>query len=148
MTEEQWNKAILDSGSDPDLVYAKSVFYNQTDEVIFGRFRANFIERADELRFMPPLLFNAYLGYFTRYLTEHEHLDDDKPSLADCFTTLLEEKLADRVSFEDPLWHKCREAVTFLLQSPGEYTGDPDIYVNLPERLNRLEKTFSSGSTE
>jgi len=71
----------------------KVKFFNKSDNEIIDSFYrgcASFIERADELRFMPNVLFN----YFIRFVIEREHDPFDKDDIFSCVIGLLEEKLA------------------------------------------------------
>ncbi|RZM83184.1 hypothetical protein C3B51_07695 [Pseudoalteromonas rubra] len=138
ISENQWNEAIAQSEADPDLIYAKSVFFNQSEQEILKRFQINFIERTDELRFMPANLLMACLPYFVRFIVTCRHDEFDKPGIADCFLSLLEGKLSDETVNTIELLHQSGEALLFISSRLDEFNTDPDIYGDLQPRLHHL----------
>ncbi|QPB82253.1 hypothetical protein CWC22_004245 [Pseudoalteromonas rubra] len=138
ISEKQWNDAIQNSEAGPDLIYAKSVFFNQPERKIITRFQINFIERTDELRFMPANLMMAYLPYFVRFIVTCRHDEFDKSAIANCFFSLLEGKLSDDTINTIELLHKSKDALLFISNRLDEFNTDPDIYGNLQPRLHHL----------
>lgn len=138
ISEKQWDDAIQKSEADPDLIYAKSVFFNQPEHKILARFQINFIERTDEFRFMPANLLMAYLPYFVRFIITCRHDEFDKSGIADCFLSLLEGKLSDETVNTIELLHQSKDALLFILNRLDEFNTAPDIYGDLQPRLRHL----------
>lgn len=136
--EDIW-KQYLDSSDDcVDLLSAKRVFFNKENTEIHKAFSLNVIERTDELRFMPPMLFNYYFHFFIEFIMFIEHDDFFKSEIADSFITLLNQKLDESAINDLDLLKRCVAAVDFLGANLDSYNTDVDIYGDLEMRLNHL----------
>ena len=84
-TEEDWG----DYQSDLDQEWAHKLFAGHTNEEMQAHFRANVIERTDELRFMPEKPFRYYMIGFRDFLKagNFEHLEAS--DAASCFLNLV-----------------------------------------------------------
>lgn len=133
MNEIIWNKYI--NSKTIELTCAKEIFLYSSDQKILSSFSQNVIERTDELRFMPPELFNYYFHYFIEYLTLAKHDEFFKSEIADCFISLLNQKL-DELAFNNcELIEKSINAIDFLNLNLDSYNEDPEIYGDLSEKL-------------
>jgi hypothetical protein len=141
-----WTKYINPEGCDKDLdlVYAKKIFFNVSKQNILASFSRNVIERSDELRFMPNILFNKYFYFFIDFIISQEHDEFDADDIASCFTTLLNEKLDANAIENKDLIHKATNAVIFLHDNIAFYNANPDIYGDLESKLILLKEKLSS----
>ena len=86
---------------DLDQEWAHQHFFGRTNEELLEHFKSNWIERTDELRFMPEVPFRYYmLGFRDSVLSiDIERLTPSDPDICDacdavnCFLGLVEEKL-------------------------------------------------------
>jgi len=143
---EIWLKYINPEGGDKDLdlVYAKKTFFNVSRKEILASFSNNVIERSDELRFMPNILFNKYFHFFIDFIISQEHDEFDADDVASCFTMLLNEKLDAKAIESNNLISTAINAVTFLHDNIGSYNANPDIYGDLESKLDLLQEKLLS----
>lgn len=147
--EKSWDKMIKDSHFDVDLVYAKTIFCNKSNQEIIDSFHCpeggtRFIARADELRFMPDSFFNYYMPFFVRFIMECEHIPFDKADICSCFTILLEQKIDSNSLKEKILIERCNDALTYLEQHIDEYNTDSDIYGDQAEKIEQIKAKLNA----
>ena len=143
---EIWSKYINPVGCDQDLdlVHAKKSFYKVSSQEILASFSCSVIERADELRFMPNILFNKYFHFFMDFIINQEHDEFDADDIASCFTTLLNDKLDTQAIQSKELISTATKAVNFLHDNIEFYNANPDIYGDLNSKLELLKKKLLS----
>ncbi|WP_127924163.1 MULTISPECIES: hypothetical protein [unclassified Pseudoalteromonas] len=142
---EVWEKYINQGGCEKnlDLVYAKKTFFNVSKQAVLASFNRNVIERADELRFMPNILFNKYFYFFTDFIINQKHDEFDAGEIASCFTSLLNEKLDAKAIECKDLHQTVINAVKFLQDHIEFYNTDADIYGDLDSKLLLLQNKLS-----
>jgi hypothetical protein len=141
---EIWLKFMNDEEYIPDISYAKRRFFNVPKQDILTSFSNNVIERSDELRFMPNILFNKYFHFFIDFIVNQKHDEFDADDIASCFTTLLNEKLDAKAIENNDLINKATNAVNFLHNNIGCYNVNPDIYGDLGIKVKLLKEKLSS----
>ena len=141
---EIWLKFMNHEEYSPDIIYAKKRFFNVSKQDILASFSNNVIERSDELRFMPNILFNKYFHFFIDFIVNQKHDEFDADDIACCFTTLLNEKLDAKAIENKDLIKKAMNAVIFLHNNIGFYNANPDIYGDLEIKVKLLQEKLSS----
>ncbi|WP_440055583.1 hypothetical protein ACSLBF_05410 [Pseudoalteromonas sp. T1lg65] len=142
--ESIWQEQLSAHDCDPDLAYAKETFFNQTEEHISAAFSRSVIERANELRVMPDALFNTYFHYFILYLIEKDHDQFHASEIANCFTSLLTEKLDSKSITRSKLIEQSKSAVDYLTLNTDFFNEDADIYGDLENKLLVLKDQLSA----
>ena len=141
--EKAWTESLAQSDVDPDLAYAKEVFFNKPDEEVMHGFAQNVIERTNELRVMPTILFNHYFTHFLTYMLEQQHDEFDASEIADCFTTLLMEKLDQHAFTDKDLVLRAKHAIEHLSNNIDFYNSDIDIYGDLTAKLSLISEKIA-----
>ncbi len=141
ITEADWDRIIKEVRYDDDVVYAKKIFWNKSDEEIMDTFESGFafIERCDELRFMPPELFNYYYHYFPEFVIRGNYDPSDTPGVASCFIQLLEQKLADHSFHYEELLVLANNTLDFILVNINTFNDSPEIYGDFLPRIKALK---------
>ena len=135
--ENLWEEFINSNNSNVDILYAKKIFFDQ-EKNIRNSFAQNVIERTDELRHMPDELFNHYFKYFVDFLINYNHDEFDRAEVADCFITLLSEKLDSRSITEAFLIGLAKDTLIFLEKNIHKFNTDPDIYGDLKVKIENV----------
>ncbi|KZK68669.1 hypothetical protein A1L58_18115 [Shewanella baltica] len=138
VSEKMWDDLIKKDASNFDLVCAKKTFFNRRKEDIAKDFSNNVIERCDELRHMPDVLFNQYFIFFIDFVMTYEHEEFYRAEVADTFTALLLEKLLSNSIDSQGLIKSSTIAVDFLKDKLDYFNTDPDIYGDLNKKLEIL----------
>ena len=143
---EIWSKYINPEGFDKnlDLVYAKKTFFKVSNQNILASFSNDVIQCADELRFMPNILFNKYFHFFIDFIINQKHDEFYAGEIASCFTTLLDEKLDVKAIKSKALISTSTNAIAFLHDNIVFYNADPDIYGDLESKLDLLQEKLLS----
>ncbi|UDM62676.1 hypothetical protein KIJ96_05375 [Pseudoalteromonas piscicida] len=142
--ESIWQEQLSGYDCDPDLAYAKNTFFNQSSEAISVAFSRSVIERANELRVMPDVLFNTYFHFFIDFLMKTEHEPFDASEIASCFTSLLKEKLDSNSITSSELVKQSKETVDYLTCNIDFFNEDADIYGDLEEKLQALKSQLNN----
>ena len=137
--ESIWKEQLSTYDYEPDLAYAKSTFFKQSNESVSAAFSRSVIERSNELRVMPNELFNSYFHFFIDFLIKTEHQSFDAPEVASCFTSLLKEKLDSNSIVNSELLDLSKGAVNYLTRNIDFFNEDTDIFGNLEEKLKALK---------
>ncbi len=134
-----WNKCIEQDPDNVDLHYARKIFCQVPKNHIIESFAANIIERTDELRFMPQALFRIYFPVMLDFILYVEHSEEDASMIADCFTSLVEEKLelGHLDSFAE--LNRVFDSLDYFESNLKVYNTDPDIYGDLSEKLTSIK---------
>ncbi|WP_053980997.1 hypothetical protein [Marinagarivorans algicola] len=141
ITEADWDRLIKEERYDEDVVYAKKIFWNKTDKEIMESFESGtgYIERCDELRYMPDELFNYYYHYFPTFVMEgtYDYLED--PSVAGSFMQLLGEKLKSHSFYYAELLALANKVLDFILDNIDKFNTDPDIFGDFLPKIETLK---------
>ncbi|WP_054114127.1 hypothetical protein [Marinagarivorans algicola] len=144
ITEADWDRLIKELRYDEDVVYAKKIFWNKSDNEIMDTFESGFAftERSEELLYMPAELFNYYYHYFPEFVIRGNYDRLDTPSVANSFIQLLEEKLEDHsFHYEEPLV-LANNALDFILDNIDRFNTDPGIYGDFLPRIKALKHSI------
>ncbi|MCG7556396.1 hypothetical protein [Pseudoalteromonas sp. Of11M-6] len=142
--ESIWQEQLSGYGCDPDLAYAKNTFFNQSNESISAAFSRSVIERANELRVMPNVLFNKYFYFFIDFLMNTDHEPFDASEVASCFASLLKEKLDSNSIASSELVKQSKGAVDYLTRNTIFFNEDADIYGDLEAKLKALKSQLKT----
>jgi hypothetical protein len=122
-TEKDWG----DYHSDLDQQYAYRLFAGHTNEEMQPHFRANVIERTDELRFMPEIPFRYYMIGFRDFVMAGD-FEYEGADAASCFLRLVLEKLEREPACIRPIMPQLLEAVEYVARNQSAFNADTDIY--------------------
>lgn len=123
-TEEDWG----DYHSDPDQEDAHSLFSGHTNEEMQPHFRANVIERTDELRFMPKIPFRYYMIGFRDFVMAGDFGHLEGADAASCFLRLVLQKLEQEPACIAPIMPELVETVEHVARNQSAFDADKDIY--------------------
>jgi hypothetical protein len=139
-TEEDWG----DYNSDLDQEYAHRVFAGHTNEEMQPHFRANVIERTDELRFMPEIPFRYYMIGFRDFVMAGD-FEFEGADAASCFLRLVLEKIEQEPACIGPIMPALLETVEHVARNQSAFDADMDIYgdfLELSARIHGLCETL------
>jgi|SRR5579871_3795992 len=122
-TENDWG----DYRSDLDQEYAHRVFAGRTNEEMQPHFRANVIERAGELRFMPEIPFRYYMIGFRDFVRAGD-FEYEGADAASCFLRLVLKKLEQEPECIAPIMPELLETVEHVARNQSAFDADIDIY--------------------
>lgn len=122
-TEKDWG----DYHSDLDQEYAHRVFGGRTNEEMQPHFRANVIERAGDLRFMPEIPFRYYVIGFRDFVMAG-HFEYEGADAASCFLRLVLKKLEQEPEYIAPIMPELLETVEHVARNQSAFDADIDIY--------------------
>jgi hypothetical protein len=143
-TEKDWG----DYHSDLDQEYAHRLFAGHTNEEMQPHFRANVIERASELRFMPEIPFRYYMIGFRDFVMAGD-FEYEGADAGSCFLRLVLQKLEQEPACIAPIMPELLETVEYVAQNQSAFDADKDIYgdfLDLAAQIRALNAA-RSGST-
>jgi hypothetical protein len=133
-TEKDWG----DYHSDLDQEYAHRLFAGHTNEEMQTHFRANVIERTDELRFMPEIPFRYYMIGFRDFVMSGDFEPPESADVASCFLRLVLEKLQQEPARIGPIMPDLLETVEHVARHQSAFDADRDIYGDFLELFARI----------
>lgn len=140
--EPIWDNAIATDPDNLDLKYAKSIFSGASEQQILEAFSRSVIERTDELRFMPPQLFNYYFHFFNTFVLGKHYQDDDAVMVADCYLNLLKSKLNSHAINDSHPFAQTRKTLQFIEDNLCFFNTAPDIYGDLSLVVADVKRCF------
>jgi hypothetical protein len=123
-TEKDWG----DYHSDLDQEDAHQLFAGHTNEEMQPHFRANVIERTDELRFMPEIPFRYYMIGFRDFVMSGDLEHPEAADAASCFLRLVLQKLEQEPACIAPIMPELLETVEHVARNQSAFDADKDIY--------------------
>ncbi|BBB62359.1 hypothetical protein UNDKW_4086 [Undibacterium sp. KW1] len=136
-SEEDWG----DYKNDLDQKYAYKMFFGKNLAEARLLFQGAVIERTEELRFMPVIPFQYYIGAYYQYLTSLAVLNNRNASdTASCFLRLVESKLSDDPDSISPLMKELMSAIEYLAKNQTLFGADVDIYGDFNEILSEIKR--------
>jgi len=138
-TEADWGQ--LEAG-DLDARYARRMFAGKSFQDAVPMFRANVLERAEDLHYMPPVPFRFYMLAFKEYVLSDAVLEDElaAASAADSFLSLVESRLREHPGSISPIIDELMPAVTFVAQNQDRYGATLEIYGDFRDRMERINE--------
>ncbi|MEM7222216.1 MAG: hypothetical protein AAF495_04515 [Pseudomonadota bacterium] len=128
--------------SDLDTAYAFKVFFGKSIEEAIPKIQGNPIERADEIRFMPPVPFRYYILALRDYLlSEQSRGDFDAPG---CYLRLIEEKLRDEPEKILPVMQHLEDSIERVAKAQAFYDADVDIFGDFVEIRARIVTAYEA----
>jgi hypothetical protein len=124
---------------DLDVKYAYKLLFGKTSAEIqkyFGGVRS--IERADELLFMPRLVFQYYVFAFADFVTSQSAVGD--PDSASPFLRLLVSREQRDVGSVSEIYQELLPTIQHVASKQESYGADPSIYGSFDELASQLEK--------
>jgi hypothetical protein len=134
-TREAWG----DLGVDPEVEYGYRTFGGKTAEEARPLFLENPMERAAELRFAPPGVFNYYIFCFVDHLLSPTSAGES--DMASCFLRLVRDRMASRASELDEIWDRLEPAVSAVATRQTFYEADADNYGSFAELHGEIESS-------
>lgn len=126
--------------SDMDQNYAYEVFHGRTNEEMQKEFRKNVTARTTDLKFMPALPFQYYMLGFNSFVLGNEFDTLDAPDVANCFITLVEEKLKDTPDYILPIFDKLLNTVEYIANHQHDYGASIHIYGDFQDKLKLIKE--------
>jgi hypothetical protein len=121
-SREDWGEVEQDL----DTEYAFKTFFGKTIVEAVPLIKGNPIERADEIRFMPPVPFRYYILAYRDYLLSEDSIGD--PDAASCYIRLIAEKISGEPHTIGPVLPSLIESVQKVVQNQSFYDADEEIY--------------------
>ena len=121
-TREEWG----DLKADLDVEFGFQEFGAKTIEEAAPLFAENPIERASELQFTPPVVFNYYIFAFAAAATAPT--SQGQADLASSFLTLVRGRAVEQPETLSPVWQRLLPALVTVSEQQSFYSADPDIY--------------------
>ncbi|MFZ6681757.1 hypothetical protein [Undibacterium sp. Tian12W] len=136
-TEEDWGEYK----NDLDQKYAHKMFFGKNLAEARLLFEGAVIERTGELRFMPVIPFQYYIGAYCQYVTSPAVLNNRNASdAASCFLRLVESKLRVDPDSISPLMKELMPAIEYLAKNQVLFDADVDIYGDFNEIFSEIER--------
>jgi hypothetical protein len=115
-----------DFEGDLEAEYAFKIFFGKSTSEAVALIRENPIERASELRFMPPAPFRYYVLAYRDYVLSRKSRDDS--DAASCYLRLIEQKIIEEPYTIWPVMPALIDSVQKVAESQSFYDADLDIY--------------------
>lgn len=126
-TREAWG----DLSVDPEVEYGYGLFGGKTVAEAAPLFLENPLERAAELRFTPPPVFNYYIFCFVVHLLGSAGAGQS--DMASCFLRLVRDRAQDQPATLAGVWDNLWPAVVTVAERQAYYEADARIYGAFPE---------------
>ena len=135
-TEADWGQYATDL----DQESAHQIFAGKSIQDVLPLFRANVLERASELSFMPSVPFRYYVLAFKEYVLSGVALEDecDAADAANSFLNLVDSRLHDDPQSIAPVIGELLPAVGFVAMHQETYHAPVSIYGTFTSRLGRI----------
>jgi hypothetical protein len=131
---------------DLDLAAAFRRFYGKTNEQLAEDFKQSVIERADDLRWMPPIPFQYYILGYRDLLVQQAFGELDAPDAASCYLRLIEQKLESAPETIAPVMPQLLDSVAFISENQALFDADPDIYGDFREKRKHIEDMWANAN--
>jgi hypothetical protein len=127
--------------ADADQSDAHAVFFGKSVEDVEQEFATHPIERADNLRFMPPVPFQYYIHAFTKFLlspASKGHSD-----AASSYLRLLDDKLNNDPAAVMTVMSSLLPSVDSIAERQAFYEAPEHIYGNFPKKRDQLHRAYT-----
>lgn len=111
---------------DLDASYAFKIFFGKSISEVIPLIHEHPIERAEELRFMPPAAFRYYIIAFRDYILSEKSREDS--DAASCYLNLIEHKIVEEPKTINPVMPILVESVEKVAKTQSFYDAALDIY--------------------
>jgi hypothetical protein len=141
-SEEDWG----DYRGNLDQEYAHRVFAGKDVRGVIPDFERAVYERADEIRFMPPIPFRYYLLAYAHYVmlpTTAKH--SDASDAAGCFLNLVEQKLVEAPSEIAPIAHQLLDVIEYIGSNQSAFQAPKEIYGDFAAQAERVVQMIRGG---
>jgi hypothetical protein len=135
-TREAWG----DLASDLDMEFAFREFGGKTVEEAVLLFAENPIERAAELRFTPPAVFNYYVLAFAEAAAAAS--SQGLADLASCFVRLVRDRAVEQPTTLADVWPRIHPALLAVSERQSFYNADVDIYGSFIRLTHEAEEAL------
>lgn len=138
-TENDWGNY----SADVDQNWAHQHYYGKTKEEMQEYFRNSPIEGASDLRFMPEIPFRYYmLAYRDCVMSGNFEVCNDA-SAADCFLSLVRDKLEKEPRYILPIMSELVPAVEHVGTHQEDFNADEHIFGSFSEKLERIRTLYA-----
>lgn len=138
-TEADWG----DYSADLDQNWAHQHYYGKTNEEMREHFSNNPIEGASDLRFMPETPFRYYMLGYRDYVMSGEFDVCDGASAADCFLTLVRDKLEKEPRYIVPIMSELLPAIEHVATHQEQFDADEHIFGSFRDKLERIRALYA-----
>jgi hypothetical protein len=142
-SEAEWGNYQVDL----DQECGHQMFAGRTNQEMMPYFQRNVIERADELRWMPPIPFRYYMLGFRDFVMDGKFDYTWASDAASCFLDLVLEKLEKQPEYVKPIMQELLPAVHHVARNQSSFGATEAIYGNFLEKLKRIESVFERWSS-
>ena len=132
-TREEWG----DLKADLDIEFGFQEFGTKTVEEAAPLFAANPIERASELQFTPPIVFNYYVFAFAAAATDPS--SRGQAELASSFLNLVRGRAVEQPDTLAPVWPRLLPTLITVSEQQSFYDADPGTYGSFARILHEAE---------
>lgn len=129
--------------ADLDQNWAHQHYYGKTNDEMQKYFHNSPIEGASDLRFMPEIPFRYYmLGYRDFVMSGNIEVCTDA-SAADCFLSLVRDKLEKDPRYIVPIMPELISAVEHVANNQDAFNADQEIYGDFLKTLARIKELYA-----
>jgi hypothetical protein len=132
-TREEWG----DLKADLDVEFGFQEFGGKTIEEAVPLFAENPIERASELQFTPPVVFNYYIFAFGAAATAAS--SRGQADLASCFVRLVRDRAVEQPATLAVVWQQLLLLLVTVSELQSFYDADPNIHGSFPSLRQQAE---------
>jgi hypothetical protein len=125
-TREEWG----DLKADLDIEFGYQEFGGKTVEEAAPIFAESPVERASELQFTPPAVFNYYVFAFATAATDEG--SRGQPEVASAFLKLVRDRAVEQPETLSAVWPQLLPAVAAVSGRQAFYGADPGTYGSFP----------------
>jgi hypothetical protein len=139
-TEAEWGNYQADL----DQACAHKLFAGRSNQEMLPHFRSNVIQRTDELRWMPEVPFRYYMLGFRDFVMAGEFNQLEASDAANCFLSLVQEKLEKQPAHILPIMSQLLTAVRHVATNQASFDASESIYGNFPKKAVRIEELYAT----
>ncbi|ASF45345.1 hypothetical protein [Methylovulum psychrotolerans] len=135
-TETDWEEYWADL----DQRDAYEVFYGRTNAEMHKEFRKYVTGRTTDLRFMPAIPFRYYMLGFKDFVVSSRFDELDAPDVANCYISLVEDKLKDAPEHILPIFDKLLGTAEYIANHQDDYGASVHIYGDFQDKLTLIKE--------
>lgn len=138
-TKEDWEEYY----SDMDQRDAYKVFFGRTNKEVQDEYAKHITARTTDLKFMPKIPFCYYMIGFNDFVINGLFDKGDAPDVANCFITLVEDKLKNNPDHILPIMEKLLGTLEYIANHQGDYGASIRIYGDFREKLASIKASVA-----
>jgi hypothetical protein len=138
-TEEDWGEYYHDR----DQLYAHGIFFGRSNEEMQKEFAKDIALRTTDLKFMPKVPFMYYMIGFNDFVISNSFNRRDAPDVANCFITLIEEKLKNTPDHIISIMDRLLPTVEHIANNQDAYNASYHIYGDFMDNLKSIKELLN-----